>query len=217
VDENTIARLTGHTTFADLLAALDELRAEHAPARLVCTLDDVDQCAYTSGHASLDDRFAGDDIAAALDDPALRVGWDALPGERVGGAADVATLVDVHRDPDRVLDELVLVQRVPVPRDDLVIAGIPNGYFEADWDTFENHAIVRRMAAHGYRHFGIGAALLGFDRPAAPTAAEARAVVADLVHLYGAPDSAGWSELAALLTGQRLLFLGYTEDFADVF
>jgi hypothetical protein len=237
LDTNTVARLDDVDTVTGLLGVLDDLRAEHEPARLLCTLDDVSQCAYTSGHAADDDRLWFDDadiddadpaarhrvddartahIAAALDDPGPRVAWDELPGERLGGEADVAALVAVNRNPDNVLDDVVLVQRVPVPRDDLAIAAIPNGYFAADWNVFQNHAIIRRMATHGYRHWGIGASLLGFDRAAAPSADEAQAVVADLKHLFGAPGDAGWAELAALLPERRLLFLGYTENFPDL-
>ncbi|MDT7797964.1 MAG: hypothetical protein QOI78_1397 [Actinomycetota bacterium] len=108
------------------------------------------------------------------------------------------------------------MQRVPVPRDDLAVAGIPNGYFTSDWNVFQNHAIIRRMAVHGYRHLGIGASLLGFDRAAAPSADEAKAVVADLKHLFGAAGAAGWTELATLLPQRRLLLLGYTENFPDM-
>lgn len=90
----------------------------------------------------------------------------------------------------------------------------PDGYFTADWTVFQNHAIVRRLAAHGYRHVGIGASLLGFDRAATPSEDEARAVVADLKHLYGAPGA--WAQLAALLPERPYLLLGYTEDFPDV-
>ncbi|MFI5593806.1 hypothetical protein ACIA5G_52920 [Amycolatopsis sp. NPDC051758] len=235
-DTNTVARLAGIGTFTELLDVLAGLRAEHAPARILCTLDDVGQCLYTSGHATEDDRLwfddgdPGDDpaarrraddarvahVAAALDDTKLRVAWDELPGARLGGEADVAALVEVNRNPDGFLDDVVLVQRVPVPRDDLAVAGIPNGYFTADWDVFQNHTIIRRMATHGYRHVGIGASLLGFDRPAAPSLDEAQAVVADLKHLFGAPDAAGWAELTALLPQRRLLLLGYTENFPDL-
>jgi hypothetical protein len=230
LDTNTVARLDQIESFSALLAELDGQRATHGPARIVCTLDDVNQCAYTSGHASEDERLwfdEGDDggrlvddarvarIAAALDDPGLRVKWDALAGVRLPDAADVAGLVEINRDPGRVLDDVVLVQRVPVDRDDLVLAGIPNGYFTCDWDTFQNHAVVLRMAAHGYRHIGIGSALLGFDRETTLSADETRAVVADLVHLYGTPDVTAWADLAALLAGQRTLMLGYTEDFAE--
>jgi hypothetical protein len=220
---DTETRLVEVATFAELLGALDELRAEHAPVRLVCTLDDVKQCLYTSAHASQDERIAyyEDDedtdaeiahVASALDDPDLRVEWDELPGQRTSGEDDVATLVEVNRTPDRWLDDVVLVRRASVARDDLVIAAIPNGYFTTDWDTFQNHAIIRRLATYGYRHFGVGASLLGFDRQDDLTDTGARAVVADLVHLYGAPDSVSWVELATLLTGQRLLLLGYTEN-----
>ena len=237
LNTNTVARLDDVATFAELLGVLGELRAEHGPARLLCTLDDVSQCAYTSGHAALDDRLWLDDgdpgdedhaarrraddartahIAAALDDPGPRVTWDELPGERLGGEADVAALVGVNRNPDAVLDDVVLVQRVPVSRDDLALAAIPNGYFTADWNVFQNHAIIRRMATHGYRPLGIGASLLGFDRAAAPSADEALAVVADLKHLYGAPGATGWAELTALLPRRPLLLLGYTENFPDL-
>jgi hypothetical protein len=228
-------RLDEVGTFAELLGVLGELRAEHSPARILCTLDDAGQCRYTSGHAAEDDRLWFDDaededpaaqrraadaraahVAAALDDPGSRVAWEELPGERLGGEADVAALVEVNRNPDGFLDDVVLVQRVPVPRDDLAIAGIPNGYFTADWNVFQNHAIIRRLAAHGYRHVGIGASLLGFDRAATPSAAGTRAVIADLKHLFGGSAAAGWDQLAAVLPERRSLFLGYTENFAEL-
>ncbi|MEV4603438.1 hypothetical protein AB0K15_39400 [Amycolatopsis sp. NPDC049253] len=235
VDTNTVARLDEVGGFAEVLDALGRLRGEDPTARVLCTLDDVDQCLYTNLHATEDDRLWYDDggdedparrrkvddarvehVAAVLEDPASRVEWAELPGQRTGGEADVAALVAVNRAPDGFLDDVVLVQRVPVARDDLAIAGIPNGYFTSDWNVSQNHAIVRRMAAHGYRHFGIGASLLGFDRDAAPSPEEARAVVADLTHLYGAPGVTAWDELAGLLPGRRLLLLGYTENFPDL-
>jgi hypothetical protein len=237
LDTNTVARLDKVGTFTELLGVLAELRAEHGPARILCTLDDVGQCAYTSGHAAEDDRlwFDEDDpdnddpsvrrraddaraahVAAALEDPGPRVAWDDLPGARLGGEADVAALIEVNRNPDGFLDDVVLVQRVPVPRDDLAIAGIPNGYFTADWNVFQNHTVIRRMAGHGYRHIGIGASLLGFDRAATPSTDQAQAVVADLKHLFGAPGAAGWAELAALLPERRMLLLGYTENFPEL-
>jgi hypothetical protein len=217
-----VTRLQNIATFDELFGELDKLRASYAPARLVCTLDDLNQCMYTSAHASEDERLAYDgdgDIeeeiahaAAALDK--YRVAWNDLPGQRIGGEPDVAALVEVNRTPDRWLDAAILVHDVLVPRDDLVIAAIPNGYFNSDWNTFQNHAIIRRLETHGYRHFGVGASLLAFDRE--DDLSDAAAVVADLAHLYGAPDSASWGELAKVLTGQRLLLLGYTENLPDL-
>ncbi|MDT0268375.1 hypothetical protein RM844_19000 [Streptomyces sp. DSM 44915] len=239
LDSNTVARLDGGVGFAELLTTLDAIRAEQRPARVLCTLDDLDQCVYTSGHAGQDRRLSPDAAEAETDpaDPAAvrradeaRVGWvaaalataaaredrDELPEPREGGPAEIAALLALNADPDLALDEVVLVRRVPVPRDDLVIAGLPNGYFQGDWDTFQNHAVIRRLAGHGYRHIGIGTTLLGFDRASAPTAAEAGAVIADLARLYGTPEHPGWAALADLLRTRRTLLLGYTEDFADV-
>ncbi|MGX1808322.1 hypothetical protein ACWIGI_21590 [Nocardia sp. NPDC055321] len=235
LNTNTVARFDEVESLSGVLDAMDELRARHAPARLLCTLDDRHQCGYTSMHASLDDRFTiaddeydENDVAAAhrvddarsvhiakvLDDTRFRVDWEALaPGPHVT-ELDVAALVDINARSGDMIDDVVLVQRVPVDRDDLALAGIPNGYFAGDRDTFENHAIVRRLARHGYRHFGTGAALLGFDRPAPLD--DNPALLADLIHLFGTPDSTCWQALAELLATRRTLLIGYTEDFSDL-
>ncbi|MFE6857350.1 hypothetical protein [Nocardia sp. NPDC057668] len=236
-DTNTVARFDEVDSLTDLVAAVDALRAAHAPARLLCTLDDVNQCMYTSMHAGLDERLTVDagevdenDVAAAhhadnrraariaevLDDVRSRVEWDALTAAPHGAELDVEALVEVNTRPDDMIDDVVLVQRVPVGRDDLALAGIPNGYFQGDRDTFENHAVVRRLARHGYRHFGTGAALLGFDRPVPPTPAEIPPLITDLIHLFGAPDSPHWQVLAELLSNRRTLLIGYTEDFSEL-
>ncbi|MFE3544468.1 hypothetical protein ACFXK0_16035 [Nocardia sp. NPDC059177] len=237
LDSNTVARLDGVTGFADVREALTALRATYPDARLLCTYDDPDQCAYTSMHATLvleqaaeqAEDYDFDDpvavhraenatlahIAALLDAPDRRVDWPSLAGSRAATDADLDDLVRLNSSPDKALDATVLVQRVPVERDDLALAGIPNGYFADDWNIFTNHAVVRRMAGHGYRHLAIGAALLAFDRPTAPSAAEAAAVVSDLVHLYGLPDAIAWHELAVLLPARDMLVLGYAEDFGS--
>ncbi len=236
LDSHSVARLDGVTGFADLREALTALRAAHPDARLLCTYDDLNQCAYTSMHAThvLDEdreveEYDYDDpaavhraetatlahIAALLDDPDRRVDWASLPGSRAATETDLDHLVRLNHAPDRALDPTVVVQRVPVDRDDLAIAGIPNGYFADDWTIFANHAVIRRMAGHGYRHVAIGAALLAFDRPTAPTVEEAAAVVSDLIHLYGLPESIAWHELGVLLPERDLLVVGYAEDFGD--
>ncbi|MBC7270753.1 MAG: hypothetical protein H5T76_18935, partial [Streptomyces sp.] len=53
LDSNTVARLDDVTTFAQLLDALELVRMDHPDARILCTLDDLGQCAYTSMHATL--------------------------------------------------------------------------------------------------------------------------------------------------------------------
>lgn len=247
VNTFTRLRLSEIASLAEVLNCLDDLSRREPEHRLLCTLDDPGQCCYTSMHASAHERLEPPDdgtnsdvdyddpvsvhasearqlahVQAQLDVPALRHDWQSLAQARLSSQADVDALVAMNRDPDRLLadDDHVYVQRLPVPRDDLLIAGLPNGYFSADWNVFQNHALICHLeAAHGYRFFGIGASWLGFVHAQAPDDAEARALVRDLAMIYPSEDAgaaaAAWDALASLLPSRRTLLLGYTENFAD--
>lgn len=244
IDTFSHLRLSEVATLAEVLACLDDLRRREPTQRFLCTLDDLGQCCYTSMHACEDARLDPDDaemnvddddpvalhahearhlahVQAQLDVPALRQDWRALAEAQMSSQADVEALVAMNRDPDQVLahDDVVYVQRVPVPRDDLLIAGLPNGYFTSDWDVFQNHSLLCHLdSVHGYRFVGIGASWLGFVRTQAPDAAAARRLVDDLALIYPSDDEAAaadaWDALASLLTERATLLLGYTENFA---
>ena len=136
-------------------------------------------------------------------------------------ADDVLALLQANRAPDLLLDDVVYVQRIPVSSDDLKIAAQPNGYFSADWDTFQNHAIIRHLATqYGYRFFGMGAAWMGFVRSAPPSEDLAQRLTADLRELYGKGQAEvhshpGWAQLAELLQTQHTLLLGYIENMSE--
>lgn len=233
-------------TLDALLARLDALRAQDGAHRYVCTLDDVGQCSYTSGHAGQDERlyleqpddFDWDDEAQvqareqeALQHRVRQLGhpdwvqsWSQVCGTLATSGDDVRALVAVNRQPDQLLDDVIYVQRVPadwVPGDDWLVAAAPNGYFSADWDMFQNHAITAYLAAnYGYRFFGMGAAWMGWvrDQPLSPD--QAGSLVAALRQLYGqdgteVQEHSGWATLAELLLQRRTLMLGYTENFAE--
>ena len=229
-----IDRLTSHrveevTSFEDLAAWVESLHEEGYG--FVATLDDVNQCVYTSGHAAEKhglDVYEDPDLPstrdewretclAAFQDPGRTVAWDDIAGTLVVTADDVAALVDANRNPDDLLDSVSYVQRAQVSRNDLLIAALPNGYFAGDWDPFQNHAVIRRLALRSYRLVAIGAAWLGFVRPEPLTSDDAVLVVADLAQAYGDVEGAAphWAELAEVLGTRRTLVLGYTEDFAE--
>lgn len=233
-------------TLDALLARLDGLRAADGAHRYLCTLDDISQCSYTCGHAGQDDRLylAADDAldwddeaqmqALALQTlqhrvrqlarPELVQSWGQVCGSLATASEDVDALLAANREPDRLLDEVIYLQRVPaalLPGDEELIAAAPNGYFSADWDTFQNHAIIRHLAAHyGYRFFAMGAAWMGWVRDTPPDAALAERLAQDLRQLYGKGRDevlahAGWAQLAQLLPSRRTLMLGYAENLAE--
>lgn len=226
-------RITDVTDADELIAFIRSQRAAHPTMRPLVTLDDLDQCSYTSGHASEDERLARDvdypldedplnlrewehsgltHVASQLDRPELRISWEALADTRAGDPVNVAALAS--RTVTDILDDVLHLMAFPVERDDLVIAGVPNGYFSVDWDTFQNHAVMRRLQERfDYRLFGLGASWLGFERDGTLNADEARALIADLHHLYG--DAPEWSLVESAVQAREWLLLGYTDNFAE--
>ncbi len=238
VNSLAVQQLTGVTSLDAVLARIEQLRVAEPAVRVLCTLDDIGQCGYTSMHASMDARIDLDEddiddespaaerarglkrlahVATQLDVPAHRVDWKALAGTLQCSDADIAALAAANTTPDALLDDEVQLLRIPVARDDLAIAGLPNGYFSSDWDIFQNHALARRLQdSHGYRLFGVGASWLGFVRDQPLSAAAAAGLIGDLQVIYGPAGTAqAWQSLAAAVQRQRILLLGYTENFAD--
>ncbi|MFI9644040.1 hypothetical protein ACIG87_28990 [Micromonospora sp. NPDC051925] len=237
VDSLSHARLSEIDSLDEVLAFVGGLSAADPGARFLCTLDDLGQCCYTSMHAAEDDRLHTppgeidfDDpravhayhlaclghVAAQLDNPQFRTNWEEVTGTLPALAADIETLAATNADASAVLDTVVYVQRLPVARDDLLLAGLPNGYFTSDWNVFQNHAVIRRMhESHGYRFFGIGASWLGFVADAPLSAESATGLVADLTDLYGDPEGASgaWRDLATHVQRSTTLLLCYTEEF----
>lgn len=234
LDRYSVALLSA-ATFDDLLDGFNRVAAEHPDGRCFLTLDDLNQCRYTSGHAAgkhgFDDEvdYPDDDTPQAvadyeaalfaaslkaLRDPAHAVAWQDLPGTLDTDLGDIDALVRLNREPDLLLDDLHVVQCLPTDADEDLLANLPNGYFTSDWTPFQCQAVVQRLCGdHGYALLGIGASLLGF---LSTTDAErdTAALIGDLQALYGQPESPSWVELAQVVRHSPVLLLGYTEDFA---
>lgn len=243
VNSHVVASHTGIASGEELLDVLAAERSAASGKRVLLTLDNIAQCHYTSMHAleadelyvEEPDDFDEDDpahmvawerattahVAAQLLDPDLQVNWDDLAGRLDLGVRGVERIARANARPTSVLDRQVQVLNVDVAGENEVIAGLVNGYFTSDLNVFANHAVVRRMARHGYRLFGLGASWLGFERDTALEHGEVAAVLDDLRHLCGdhadqiTGQQAGWDAVAAALAGQRWLFVGYTENYAD--
>ena len=232
------------TTMSDLHELVRSEEADHPGVAVFITLDDLDQALYTSMHATESDELTietdsdtdpaapdslgdphDDDASerrqfahtsAQLANPALRVTWAELRNTREGSDDDVDVIVAMNENPLDLLDEVVLLLHVPTDDATAAIAAIPNGYFDGDWNVFQNHAVALHLAnGFGYRPLGVGASWIGFIRDAPLQPNDADRLVSDLAELYGARRAAGWARLREVLSRQTTLFLGYTDNFAE--
>ncbi len=126
-------------------------------------------------------------------------------------------LVTINDDPDLVMrlgdEQQILFQFVPVVAAADAIAAFPNGYFTADLNPMQNHALARHLeATYGLALFGIGARFLGFRCPQPLDADRATALVTELATLYRGGTQAAQDRLTRLLTNRDWLLLRYTES-----
>jgi hypothetical protein len=233
--------VTAHNlpSFAELRALHARLQADRPGQRVLASLDDLGQAAYTSGHGTevhrLDDVEADDpadgippnpgDLSTPADFPnrlanLLRgaVELEAVRGlllwETSGDANDPIT---INRDPDAVLriaeEREAIFQFVPVASAADAITAFPNGYFHGDLNPFQTHALARHLEVeHGLDLFGTGSRFLAFRRNLPLSEGEAQRLAVALCGLYADTPEAVVGEFAALLTGRDWLLLRYTES-----
>lgn len=222
--------VTAHnlSSFAELRALHARLQAERPDQRVLASLDDLGQAAYTSGHGTEVHRL--DDVAdslplhptdfpnrlanllrgtAALEDVRGLLLW-----ETSGDANDPIT---INRDPEAALrivhEREVIFQFVPVEAAADAIAAFPNGYFNGDLNPFQNHALARYLETeYGLCLFGLGSRFLAFRRELPLSGEEAQHLAAALCGLYAGTPQAALGEFAELLAGSDWLLLRYTES-----
>jgi hypothetical protein len=232
------AKVTGAIEFPSLLELVRSERISYPDAAVFVTLDDLGQALYTSMHAteSTELEIEVDDLDFERDPVAVRRGtlrqvahtarmlavaelrrrWSDLADTRECPPEWIATIAAVNANPASIVDDEVHVLNVPVADALMAIAGLPNGYFSDDWDTFDNFAVTSHLAAtYHYRPLGIGASWIGFERDAPLSLTQARQLVGELTPIYGNPDAPGWFALIDALTSQPTLLLGYTDDFGE--
>ena len=165
-------------SFADLLALHSRLQLERPTFRILASLDDLGQAAYTCGH-SIDALGLDDDRTEAghgssenhghPDDLDPLIGLsirrsnlvriaNAVTLENVAGILDWQTpgdandLLTVNGNPDRALriakEKEVIFQFVPVETAPDALAAFPNGYFQSDLSPAHNYTLARHLFAN---------------------------------------------------------------------
>lgn len=224
--------------FAAWIALLRTFQREHPDVRILGTLDDVHQSAYTSGHAiETHDLDRNDELAEPDADRGYLLRRDqfpirlanllarargvtfadlagSLPWRTPGDANDPIT---INADPDAALgwkhEKLFLAQRVPVATAAETMAAWPNGYFAGDLNPMQNLALARYLETRfGLRLCAIGAGRLAFVSDAPLDRGAAAEAAADIISLYTDAPSDACGRLAAWLSSQDTLLVRYTES-----
>jgi hypothetical protein len=224
--------------FAAWIALLRTFQRDHPDVRILGTLDDVHQSAYTSGHAiESHDLDRNDERVEPDADRGYLLRRDQFPIrlanllERARGVTftdltgllpwctpgDANDPIAINVDPDAALhwkhEKLFLAQRVPVATAAETVAAWPNGYFAGDLNPMQTCALARHLETRfGLRLCAIGAGRLAFvsDAPLDPRAAAEAA--GDIVSLYTDAPSDAADRLAAWLGTQDTLLIRYTES-----
>ncbi len=224
--------------FAAWIALLRTFQREHPDVRVLGSLDDVHQSAYTSGHAIEKhdlDRIEGlaepdadrgyllrrDQFPTRLANLLARargVSFDSLAGllpwSTPGDANDP---IAINADPDAALgwqhETLFLAQLVPVATAAETVAAWPNGYFASDLNPMQNLALAQHLGTRfGLRLCAIGAGRLAFVADASLDSGAAAEAAADIVSLYADAPSDAAERLAAWLAAHDTLLIRYTES-----
>lgn len=224
--------------FAAWIALLRSFQRDHRDVRMLGTLDDVHQSAYTSGHAiekhDLDhtDELAEPDAdrgyllrrdqfpirLANLLARARGVTFNSMAGLLPWSTPDDANdPIAINADPEAALgwqhEKQFLAQLVPVVTAAETVAAWPNGYFVGDLDPMQNFALAQRLEIRfGLQLCAIGAGRLAFVADAPLGTGAAADAAADIVSLYTDAPSDAASCLAAWLSTHDTLLIRYTES-----
>lgn len=224
--------------FTAWIALLRTLQRDYPDVRVLGSLDDVHQSAYTSGHAIEThdlDRIEG--LAEPDEDRGYLLRRDQFPIRHVNlltrarGVAfaslagllpwstpgDANDPITINADPEAALgwrhEKLFLAQLVPVTTAAETVAAWPNGYFVSDLTPMQNLALAQHLETEfGLKLCAIGAGRLAFVSDTPLDAAAAAEAAADIVSLYADAPSDAADRLAAWLAAHDTLLIRYTES-----
>lgn len=126
---------------------------------------------------------------------------------------ELSVIEKIHANPIDYIDREVAIKIVPVEYSALAICAFPNGYFACDLSPFDNYALAKHLEKnYGYKLFGIGASLVGFQRKEPLNATQALQLSKDIAKLYNRDnDIAVVNSFSKLTQEFSYLFLKYVE------
>ncbi|MCH1923617.1 hypothetical protein L9G74_04625 [Shewanella sp. C32] len=117
-----------------------------------------------------------------------------------------------NQQPLSVIDDVILLIKVPVSEPLEALLGLPNGYFSSDLSPMESYRLAERLQRDfGYRLLGVGASYLGFYQTRALTGADVTQLLMLMQQVYRDITPEQLQQVEQVVTHQPLLLLSYTE------
>jgi hypothetical protein len=199
----------GHTTDKH---NLDDIEGHDVAQLNAAVFEDGEHLGYLSTESEFPIRLGNllkQSADVQLSDLAGQLPW--------WGDCDKNGLISANAKPDETLlfeeEKDFVVQLVPVARAADALAAFPNGYFVADLNPMQNHALSLHLETnYGFGLFAVGSRFLGFWRDQPLEDEIAKALAGELVALYRQVPAGATQELASGLAGKDLLLIRYTES-----
>lgn len=229
-------------SWAELLKLYWQLQHTYQPQQVLLLLEGVAQCSYTSALTSEDGalyfdedvHFADFDAEAhalaiqnyelyalkhvqqQLQDSALSPAFDQVDWPLYYDLNDGQVLVEININPLPILDEVIQVKLVEASRPALSFAAMPNGYFAADLNPFQNFSLISHLEQnYGYALMGMGASVLVLIKDGVLSEQQLNALIRDLATLYHL-DVVTQMALKQHIQTQDYLILSYIESLYEL-
>ena len=128
---------------------------------------------------------------------------------------DVKALLLYNQNPLPIMDKEMMVLAGEFESESLKLALLINGYFSADFDPFENLAIIEMMADYGYEFIGLGASILGFIKTDKFNESQLSELMDKIGFVYHFNDEVK-AEFGSLLLQNNYAILSYGESPSEL-
>lgn len=222
----------------EVLTTYQNLKEQYAPRRIFLILEDEGQANYTSGHRSHRKPF-NNEIGIELDYDSIEYQTDCVPKiiqhyteqlknkeyhKTLSDCSDKMELLDkddvkalllYNQNPLPIMDKEMMVLAGEFESESLKLALLINGYFSADFDPFENLAIIEMMADYGYEFIGLGASILGFIKTDKFNESQLSELMDKIGFVYHFNDEVK-AEFGSLLLQNNYAILSYGESPSEL-
>lgn len=221
----------------EVLKVYQNLKERYAPRRIFLILEDEGQANYTSMHRSHLEPFYNEFdiepeygmeyeveyvpkviqyyVSQLKNNEYHKNLKDCSDKMQYINDDDLKALLLYNQNPLPIMDKEMVVLAGEFESESLKLALLINGYFSADFDPFENLAIIEMMADYGYEFIGLGASILGFIKTDKFNESLLSELVDKIAMVYHFNDGVK-AEFNSLLLQNNYAILSYGESLSEL-